>query len=138
MSKIKLNLFTPQGVVVKGLDCEQLFVPTTTGEINILPEHTLLLSQLNSGVMTVKTASGDRHFTVAGGLCKVIDNKVTILSMTSEQPEAIDLERAQSALHKAQSRLSSNEHLSDVAFIKWQRKLERAKARITLGNLRQK
>lgn len=138
MSNFNLNIYTPNGIVVKQLACQELLIPTIGGEINVLPGHTHVLAQLEAGILTAKTGSSDRHFTMTGGLCKVLGKEVTILSTTSETAEKIDVERAKAAKSKAESRLAGNEILTDAQLIKFQRKLERAKARIQLGNLRQR
>ena len=90
MASFKLNVFTPNGVVVKGLDCDELMIPTCRGEINVLKDHTHILTELETGVVTAKTDLGTRHFTVSAGLCKVLKDDVTILAMTSEDPQLID------------------------------------------------
>lgn len=136
MAAFKLNLYTPKGVVIKDLECNDITIPTVRGEINILPEHTHILTELSTGVLTAKTTMGARHFSVTAGLCRVLANTVTILSFTSETAETIDLERAKSAKSKAMDRLSGKESLSDVDLIKFRRKLERAEVRLRLGNLR--
>jgi F-type H+-transporting ATPase subunit epsilon len=79
---------------------------------------------------------GNRHFSVTAGLCRVLQDTVTILSFTSERAEDIDLERAKSAKAKAQDRLSGKDNLTDVDLIKFRRKLERAELRLRLANLK--
>lgn len=135
MSNFKLNIYTPNGIVVSGLSCSELTIPTNLGIINVLKGHTHLISELDTGLLVAKLENGQaRHFTMAGGLCKVLGDKVIILAKTSESPEKIDIERAKSALQKAESRIKSG--LPGLAQIKFQRKIERAKARIRLANLK--
>lgn len=137
MAGFKLNLYTPKGTVIKGLEAVDITVPTVRGEINILPDHTHILTELGAGILTAKVADGStRHFTVTAGLCRVMEGAVTILSFTSEKPQDIDLERARNAKAKATSRLSGESSLSDVELIKFRRKLERAELRIRVANLK--
>ena len=136
MAAFKLNLFTPKGAVIKDLEANDIVIPTVRGEINILPEHTHILTELSTGLMTVKTPMGTRHFTVTAGLCRVLKDTVTVLSFTSEKSEEIDLERAKAAKSKATDRLSGKESLSDLDLIKFRRKLERAELRIRAANLK--
>jgi F-type H+-transporting ATPase subunit epsilon len=135
-SAFKLNLFTPKGVVIKDLECNDITIPTVRGEINILPEHTHILTELSTGILTAKTSIGTRHFSVTAGLCRVLKDTVTVLSFTSETAATIDIERAKSAKAKAMDRLSGKESLNDVDLIKFRRKLERSELRIRLANLR--
>lgn len=136
MAAFKLNLYTPKGVVIKDLECDDLVIPTVRGQINILPEHTHILTELSTGIMTVKTSMGTRHFTVTAGLCRVLKDTVTILAFTSEKAEDVDVERAKSAKAKAMDRLSGKEVISDVDLIKFRRKLERAELRLRIANLK--
>lgn len=135
MSNFQLNIYTPNGVVVKGLACDELLIPTQTGEINVLKDHTHLITELGTGMLTAKTTSGDRHFAVHSGLAKVLGTEVTILSSTSEKAEEIDIERAKAARSKAESRLKDIEALTDVDHLKFQAKLERANVRIKLAEM---
>ena len=132
----KLNLNTPKGVVVKDLECNEITIPTVRGEINILPDHTHILTELSTGVLTAKTPMGVRHFSVTAGLCRVLKDTVTILSFTSEKAEDIDMDRAKTSKTKAMDRLSGKESLTDVDLIKFRRKLDRAEMRIRTANLR--
>lgn len=135
MSNFKLNIYTPAGIVIKGTNCVELSVPTTSGMINILKGHTHIISEVDTGVLTAKLENGQsRNFTMAGGLCKVLGNDVTILAKTSESPESIDIERAKAAQAKAESRLAGG--VPSTAVIKYQRKIARAKNRIKLANLK--
>lgn len=136
MSAFKLNLYTPKGVIIKDLECNDIVIPTVRGEINILPEHTHILTELSTGIMTAKTPMGPRHFTVSAGLCRVLKDTVTILSFTSESADQVDVERAKAAKAKAHDRLSGKESLTDVDLIKFRRKLERAELRLRLANLK--
>ena len=136
MAAFKLNLYTPKGVVIKDLECDDLVIPTVRGQINILPEHTHILTELSTGIMTVKTSMGTRHFTVTAGLCRVLKDTVTILAFTSEKAEDVDVERAKAAKAKAMDRLSGKEVISDVDLIKFRRKLERAELRLRAANLK--
>lgn len=132
----KLNLYTPKGVVVRDLECSEIVVPTVRGEITILENHTHILTELSTGVLTAKTSMGTRHFSVTAGLCRVMRETVNVLSFTSEKPEEVDVERAKSARAKAASRLSGEQSLTDMELLKFHRKLERAEMRIRLANLR--
>ena len=87
MSDLNLNIFTPEGVIVSGLEVESLIIPTSTGQINVLKGHTQLLTKMGTGVLKVKTSKGEKSYTMSGGLCKVLGSEVTILS---DKTEVID------------------------------------------------
>jgi F-type H+-transporting ATPase subunit epsilon len=122
--------------VIRDLECNDIVIPTVRGEINILPEHTHILTELSTGILTAKTPNGVRNFSVTAGLCRVLADTVTILSFTSERAEDVDMERAKLAKAKAMDRLSGKESLTDVDLLKFRRKLERAEMRLRAANLR--
>lgn len=132
----KLNLYTPKGVIVKELECNEITIPTVRGEINILPEHTHILTELATGILTAKTPEGPRHFSVTAGLCRVLKDTVTILSFTSETAATIDIDRAKAAKAKAMEQLSGKVSLDDLALTKYRRKLERAEMRLRAAYLK--
>jgi F-type H+-transporting ATPase subunit epsilon len=131
MANFKLNLYTPSGVIVRGLECNDILIPTVRGEINILPEHTHFLTQLDTGILTAKNKDVVNKFSVTAGVCKILKDEITILSYTSEAYEKIDLDRAESALKRAEIKLSE-EAMDAEEQLKYQRKLARAKMRIEL------
>lgn len=136
MKQFRLSLLTPKGTIVNNLECIEAKIPTSRGEIDVLPEHTHLLTQLAPGILTVINSMGTRHFSVTAGICRVLKDKITLTSFASEESKQIDVERAKSAKSKALSRLSGKDSLSDIELIKFRRKLERAELRIRLANLK--
>lgn len=136
MAHFKVDIFTPSGVVDKNISASTVTIPTVRGEIGILPEHTHIVTELSTGVLTVKTDAGDRHFFMTTGIAKVLKNKITILAQTSEKAENIDKERAERAMKNAKDKLSGKDHLTEIDLIKYRRKLERAEYRLKLAYLR--
>ena len=137
MATLSVNLLTPSGTIIKNLQGDEVIVPLLTGEIGVLPGHESLVGQLNTGIVEVKTAAKIFRFFISHGICKVESDKVLILSTTSESEDKIDLDRAKNALKLSQSKLSHTDQLSQEEIIKYQRKQDRAQARIKLAYLRQ-
>ncbi len=135
MNYFTVDLLTPEKVVAKGIPAESLLIPTVRGQINILPHHTHLINRLSTGVLSIFGGADDpdRHFSVTYGICKVLEDKIIIMSHTSEEQSEISLERAEQALENAEKHLSSGEALSDQEIQKFQLKVERAKLRIQLS-----
>lgn len=77
---------------------------TTEGELGILPGHTPLLGELaEGGVVTIRTEGGDDVIVAAhGGFLSVTDRGVSILAETAEISTEIDVERARTALRRAE------------------------------------
>lgn len=130
-----IDILSPNKVIVKDLVATSFLVPTSQGQINILPEHTHILTSLGVGVLSIFTSSGgvDRHFSISGGMCKVLNNKVQILTQASEESSSIDQERAQRSLDNVESILNSGDNLTDIEIEKYRNKKERALLRIQLA-----
>ena len=73
-----------------------------------------------------------------GGFALVNNNKITILANTSEESTDVNVERAKLALKNAEDKLKNTEGLSLEEVEKYQRKVERAKLRIQLGEFTRK
>ena len=137
MGYFTVDIYTPNSVKVKDMTADSLLIPTVKGQINVLPEHTHIITKLDTGILTIQGPADDKHFTITTGLCKVLKNKVTILSDVSESKQEIDIERAKNALKKAQEKLESDENFSNDGFYKYRRKIDRAEMRIKLSLMKE-
>lgn len=98
---IKFQIVTPEKVVLKK-DILQVTVPTTSGEITVLPDHIPLISVLSPGVIEAKLADGlVEIMSVSGGFIEVMKDKVIILAETAERAEEIDEQRVGEAYLRA-------------------------------------
>ena len=132
MNNFTVDILTPNKVVAKDIPAENVVIPTLKGQIEFMKDHTHVVEKLETGLVTVLGGAddADRNFFVTVGICKVLQNKINILSNTAEESHEVDLERAELALKNAEERLSST--LSDDELVKYRRKAERAKLRIQL------
>lgn len=128
--KLNLEVITPERLVLRE-SVDEVVVPGLGGELGILPEHTPLISQLQTGVLTYKQGSVSKQLHVSGGFVEVQADSVSVLSDVAEKPDEIDLERAQQARERAESRLKSNSE--DIDFHRAEIKLQRALVRIQLA-----
>lgn len=104
MSKkiIKFEIVTPEKVILKE-NITQITVPTTSGEITILPEHIPLVSILTPGVIDIRKEDGSPEIlSVSGGFVEVLRDKVIILADTAERAEELDVARVEEARKKAE------------------------------------
>ena len=134
MNNYTVDILTPSKIVAKGIPAESLLVPTVRGQINVLKDHTHIVSKLSTGIVTVFGGEDDpdRYFSVTTGVCKVLDNNVIVLANTSEEDHEIDVDRAKEALKHAQEQLQSS--LTDEELTKYRRKVERAQLRVQLAS----
>lgn len=134
MKQFTVDILTPSKIVAKGIPAESLLVPTSRGQINVLPEHTHLVAQLETGALTIfgGPKDQDRTFSITKGVCKVLDDKVVVLSEVCEEAVDINIDRAKLSLENAQKMLKQ-ENLSTDDMEKYQRKIARSQLRIQLA-----
>ena len=129
-----VDILTPNKAVATNIPARSLFIPTERGQINVLENHTHIVTKLSTGELSLFGGADDpdRHFSITTGICKVLDKKVVILANTSEEFHEIDTARAEKALENATAMLKKDA-LTDVQYQKYQRKQERAKLRLELS-----
>lgn len=103
---IKCEIVSQDRQVFNG-EAEMVVIPGAAGQMGILPHHAPVLTSLNYGIITVKTKSGEEHFTVAGGIAEVQPDQVTILADAAENVEEIDVDRALQARQRAEESIKS-------------------------------
>ena len=130
---IKLEVVTPEKAVVDE-DAQIVVAPGTLGEFGVLKGHTTFLTTLKVGAVRYTDANGKERFVfVSGGFAEALPNKVTILAESAERRRDIDMERAKSAMERAEKRLAEERSRQDIDFIRARAALERAIQRIRLA-----
>ena len=126
MKSFKLKIVTPDGLEFDS-DVESLLVRTDDGDVEFLAGHIDYMASLGTGRARIKTQGKDRFASVSGGFVTVKNGEVTLVAITFEFRESIDLERAKLALDQAKSMLSSakDDKAVKIANAKLQRALNR-------------
>ena len=134
MAHFSVDVLTPYKVLAKNIQADSLLVPTSSGEINILRDHTHLVTKLDIGPLTIFGGPDepDRSFAITSGICKVMKHKVVILTAIGNDVSTIDVDRAKASLANAQNILKT-ESLSPYEFEEESKKVERAQLRIHLA-----
>jgi len=130
MSKnIRFEIVTPEKVVLKETIL-QATVPTSSGEITILPDHIPLVSILKPGVLEVKKEDGTIDvMSVSGGFIEVLKDKIVILADTAERAEDLDEERINVARQQAEDNKKNAKFKEDVEFTDLSARIEKELAR---------
>ncbi|MCX6613783.1 MAG: F0F1 ATP synthase subunit epsilon [Acidobacteria bacterium] len=114
MSTFLLEVATPEKLVVRN-DASEAQIPGSEGMLGIMPGHAPLISEIEAGELSY-TMEGKRHvLAIAKGWVEVTGNKVRVLVDSCEAPDQIDLERAETALKRANERLLSPKQDLDLA-----------------------
>src|SRR3989344_3161824 len=101
--KISFEITTPERVVYKD-EVDQITIPTSEGEITVLPNHIPLVSMLAPGALTVKKNGEEIYMATSGGFIEVQNgNKVIVLADTAERSEELSVEAIEAARERARA-----------------------------------
>lgn len=128
MSSFRLKIVTPDGIRFDG-EAESVTVNTESGYVEIMSGHVNYMASLKTGVARIKADGKERYASISGGFITVKDNLVSVISITFEFEDEIDLERAYTAKEKANELLSKakDDKALDIAKAKLSRALNRIK-----------
>ena len=102
-----LTIITPDAIVYD--DKADFFVGRAIdGEFGVLPNHAPMIIALDLAPLRIDQPDGtSRELAVFGGFCEIEHNKVSIVTPDCQDPESIDVERAQRAKERAEGRLAN-------------------------------
>jgi F-type H+-transporting ATPase subunit epsilon len=104
--KIQLEVVTPERRVLAE-PVDMVTVPGLGGELGILPGHTPLISQLQTGVLTYVQEGKSFQLHVSGGFVEVREDHVSVLAEVAERPDEIDVTRARASREKFEKQLNA-------------------------------
>lgn len=133
MNSYKLKIITPEKTFFDG-ETTQIVVRTSEGDTGILAGHIDYVSNILTGPLRVKQENGEyRTAAVAEGIIIVSNGEVTVLPQSAEWADEIDLERAESAKHRAEVKIKEAKASGD-SYDFAEAKLKRALTRISVYN----
>ncbi len=121
--KLKLEIVTAQKVVFSD-EVDSITLPTTSGEVTILPQHENLVSQIGTGEMRIKKQGKEIPFALTGGFLEVAGDSVTVLAEHAIAADDIQIAKAKEAQERAKKRLEDK--LTDNDFRLAQGELRKA------------
>ena len=134
---LRLSIVTQERTVLERDDVLRLIVPTTEGQITVLPSHAPLMAILAIGEMTAVTPGEQTVMAVHGGFIQVANDHVTVLADAAEHVEEIDEARADAARERAKHRLAGPAHDAEtIDLLRAQLALQRALLRLRVRHRR--
>lgn len=132
MTAFSLKIITPDGVQFEGM-AEELVVRTTTGDVGILAGHINYVAPLGMGEAMVRLDGKKSYGACIGGMVSVLDGNVTLLPITFEWADKIDVARADRSQKKAEAVLSGKD-TQDTNILLAKARLKRALVRKGVAN----
>ena len=130
--QLNLEVVTPERRVLSE-SVNSVTVPGRNGEMQILPGHAALISELQTGVLAYNLDGTTHQLHVSGGFVEVNSDKVSVLAEIAERPEEIDAARARLAREHTEKQLSSWSG-TEEDFEKARVKLEKSIVRLQLAS----
>ena len=126
---LTLRVLAPDQSVFDG-SADEVILPSTTGQLGILPGHVSLLAALDVGVLRVRADGGWKSIALMGGFAEVEADDVTVLVNSAELGSSIDSSAAETELQAARTAVSKMEgQPASPEKVKVQQSLDRARAR---------
>ena len=129
--KLQLDLITPYRKVLSE-EVDEITAVGSLGEFGVLPGHAPFLTSLKICELSYRKGGDVFPLAVNWGYFEVENDKVTVLVETAERADEIDLERARTALGRADEALKRLTP-EDRDFRKYEAALERALIRMQVA-----
>ncbi|HEY4503232.1 MAG TPA: ATP synthase F1 subunit epsilon [Candidatus Paceibacterota bacterium] len=136
--QLKLKIVTPERLVLEEM-VDQVSLPTTEGEITVLPNHIPLVVGLKSGDVVAMTSGEYVPMAVAGGFIEVKQNEsdmteVAVLADFAEHVSEISDQKIEEAKKKSEELRKQLEDKGTVDFEHFEAELERSLTRVKIAD----
>ena len=127
---LTLRVLAPDQNVFDG-SADEVILPSTTGQLGILPGHISLLTAIDVGVLRVRANGAWNSIALMGGFAEVDADEVTVLVNNAELGSAIDANAAEAEFQQATTTVAGMEgQTSSPEKLKAQQQLNMARARM--------
>ncbi|HET9946911.1 MAG TPA: ATP synthase F1 subunit epsilon [Patescibacteria group bacterium] len=128
---LHVQVVTPEKVLIDQ-EADEIIVPTTAGELTILPHHVPLVTQIAEGELVVKTHGKSESIALMGGFLEVTAKSVSILADYAALGKDISVIAAEEAKKRAEKAMK--EKKSDVDFAMAEAEFRRAILELRVAN----
>jgi F-type H+-transporting ATPase subunit epsilon len=105
-----LEIVTPESKVYEQT-IDTVVLPTTSGEISVLPGHIPLVTELDPGALQVSVENRTEFLVVGRGFARIESDRVSVLAESAIEEENIDETAVEAALQRAQEALNDQPNL---------------------------
>ena len=129
---MNLKIVTPEARVYEDT-VDSVVLPTTSGEINILPGHIPLVTEIQGGEIIVsKSGEGGQSLAISKGFVQCVGDKISVLAENAIHIDEIDESAVEEAKKRAEEALSTMEKMSDEEIAMLETQVAYARAQILL------
>lgn len=128
---IHLQIITPEKTVFDE-EVDQVSLPTSKGEITILPHHIPLISSIEPGSLIYKKNQKEGHLAAGFGFVEVGDNNVKVLVDLAAPEEEIEEKAIEEAKKRAEEAIAQKHLLSEEEYATAAAELQKALAQLKI------
>ena len=128
---LKVKIITKNKIVESDLEAKNITIPTPLGPAGILNDHDNMVLLLDLGISYVECANEKRKYLIKKGVCKILDNNITLLCDSCETKEEIDIKQAIEDKEKYQ-KIVDKMNMKKDEYQESYKKLEEAKLKIIM------
>ncbi len=106
MAKLKLTIITPKNVALEK-EVDGATLPTSDGEITVLPHHANLFSLLTEGVVRYWNGDNSEYLAIGGGYLETDGTTMRLLVSRAYGQDQIDEKQTLEAITEAKERMKN-------------------------------
>jgi F-type H+-transporting ATPase subunit epsilon len=133
---MNLEIVTPEARVYEDT-VDSVVLPTTSGEINLLPGHIPLVTEIQAGEIIVsKSGESGQSLAISKGFAQCVGDKISVLAENAIHIDEIDESAVEEAQNRAEDSLATMEKMSDEEIVMLETQVAYARAQILLKQKR--
>ena len=137
---LSVEIVTAERLVRSEEGVDVLIAPGSEGQLAILPRHAPLMTTLEYGELVFRRGADESSFAIERGFLEVRDNRVTVLADAAEAADEIDVDRAERARERAETRLREGheQDMGETDLARAQAAMQRALLRLRVAQRRRR
>jgi len=112
---IHLQIITPEKITFDD-EVDQVSLPTTTGQITVLPNHTPLVTSIEAGELIFKKHQKEAYFASGFGFAQIGGKNVKVLVDLAQEEEEIEERKIEEAKRQAEEAIKQKHLLSEEEY----------------------
>lgn len=108
MAKLNLTIVSQEKALIS-TQADSVTVPTSEGEITVLPGHIPLFTQLETGELIYRSGKEENSFVVTKGFMDIgPDNTIVVMADTAVEARNISMQKAEAAMAAAEKTMQTS------------------------------
>ena len=126
---MNIEIVTPEAKVYEDT-IDSVVMPTTSGEIDILPGHIPIVTEVMAGELIVSQSGTRQSLAISKGFAQCVGDKISILAEDAIHIDEIDESAVEEAQKRAENALATMEKMSDEEVAMLETQIAYARAQI--------